>query len=109
VRFLIDVQLPPALATRLAEVGHEATHVTDHLAADADDREVAELAAKLEAVLISKDEDFVDLSMRALLSTPFLWIRSGNMTTRRLWAMLEPSLPTIVEAFNSGERIVELR
>jgi predicted nuclease of predicted toxin-antitoxin system len=109
VRFLIDAQLPPALATRLCEAGHEATHLTDHLAGDADDREVAELAATLDAVLVTKDEDFVDLSMRAVLSTPFLWIRSGDMTTRRLWAMLEPSLPTIVEAFNSGERIVELR
>jgi predicted nuclease of predicted toxin-antitoxin system len=38
VRFLVDNQLPRALATHLAQLGHEATHVLDPGLDEADDR-----------------------------------------------------------------------
>jgi predicted nuclease of predicted toxin-antitoxin system len=109
MRFLIDAQLSPRLSERLRGAGHEATHVTEMLPADARDADVARLAMKMQAVLITKDEDFIDLSLRSVLKTPLLWLRCGNMTTASLWARLEPALPTIVSAFENGERMVEVR
>lgn len=109
MRLLLDVQLPRALVAKLAELGHDATHVGDVLRLDATDLEIAAAANEMGAVVVSKDEDFADLCARGILRTQFLWIRSGNMTTKRLWLVLEPSLADIERAFANGERLVELR
>lgn len=109
MRFLLDAQLPPRLAAKISGAGYEAIHVGDVLPLDADDLAVAGEANRLKAVLVSKDEDFVDLSGRGVLQAQFLWIRSGNMTTAKLWMILEPLLPDIERAFVAGEKIVEVK
>jgi predicted nuclease of predicted toxin-antitoxin system len=109
LRFLIDAQLPPRLKQRLETAGHVAFHVFDELAADASDRAVAAKAVELDAALITKDDDFVELSRRGVLGVPLVWLRSGNMTSDRLWFQLEPLLPSIALAIDSGEMIVEVR
>lgn len=58
MRFLVDVQLPPALARWLVERGHQAGHVADLGIAGASDRVVWERAAITGAVIVTKDEDF---------------------------------------------------
>ncbi|MFT4035560.1 MAG: DUF5615 family PIN-like protein [Patulibacter sp.] len=40
MRFLIDAQLPPALARLLTAHGHHAEHVTDTASGDTPDREI---------------------------------------------------------------------
>jgi predicted nuclease of predicted toxin-antitoxin system len=109
VRFLLDAQLPPRLAAKISSTGHEAIHLGDILPVDAEDLVVAKEANRLKAVLVSKDEDFVDLARRGVLQSQFLWIRSGNMTTAKLWLILEPLLPDIERAFTAGEKIVEVK
>lgn len=109
MRFLIDAQLPPGLARRLADAGHDAVHLHEVLPQEAKDIEVAEEANRRRAVLITKDEDFVDLSHRGILLVPLLWIRLGNTTNAALWQKLAPLLPEIERAFAAGEKIVEIR
>ena len=109
MRLLLDAQLPPGLARRLVEAGHDAVHLHDVLPPEATDLEVAREADRRGSILVSKDEDFADLSRRGLLQVPFLWIRFGNTTNARLWQALEPSMQTIEDAFANGETIVELR
>jgi predicted nuclease of predicted toxin-antitoxin system len=58
VRFLVDAQLPPALARRLAAWGHVAEHVADVGMATAPDHRVREYAAEVGAAIVTKDEDF---------------------------------------------------
>jgi predicted nuclease of predicted toxin-antitoxin system len=58
VKFLIDNQLPPALANWLISHGHEALHVLDVGLADAKDEKIREYAAANSLALITKDEDF---------------------------------------------------
>jgi uncharacterized protein (DUF433 family) len=64
VRFLVDAQLPPALAHHLVELGHEAVHVGDVGLLAARDQDIWRHALAIGAVLVTKDEDFV--TMRAL-------------------------------------------
>lgn len=84
-------------------------HVSASLPGNAHDLAVAGEANRLGAVLVSKDADFVQLSARGLLQTPFVWLRSGNMTTARLWYLLDPLLPAIVLAVEAAERVIEVR
>jgi predicted nuclease of predicted toxin-antitoxin system len=109
MRFLVDAQLSRRLVHRLAERGHESHHVFDHLPGTAGDPEVAVLAERLDAALISMDADFVDLSRRGVLRRPLVWVRTGNIRTDVLWTRLEPILPEIVSAIAQGVTIVEVR
>ena len=62
MRFIVDAQLPPALADWLRARGHEATAVRDIGLRDADDRTIWARAGIDQAVIVTKDEDFAMLS-----------------------------------------------
>jgi predicted nuclease of predicted toxin-antitoxin system len=61
LRFLVDAQLPPRLAHRLAALGHEAAHVADLDLATATDHAIWGEALGRGAALMTKDRDFVTL------------------------------------------------
>jgi len=58
MRFVVDAQLPPALARLLATHGHTAEHVADIGLRDADDSPIWAYALLHQAVFVTKDEDF---------------------------------------------------
>jgi uncharacterized protein with PIN domain len=64
MKFLVDAQLPPALVHWLRAQGHEAQHVEDVGLREANDRSISIQAQATGAVVITKDEDYVDLAMR---------------------------------------------
>lgn len=108
-RFLIDAQLPPALAERLAAAGFEASHVDRIGLGGASDLAIWRQAPALADALITKDVDFVQLARSDATGVAVIWIRIGNVTNAALWRVLEPALPEIVAALRAGERIVEIR
>lgn len=108
MRFLIDAQLPPSLAEKLVTLGHEAEHVNSIGMGAAKDREIWAFAVERQAVVVSKDQDFAGLAQKARKTTSVLWIRLGNTTGAALWRALEPLLPEILEAFERGERLIEI-
>jgi predicted nuclease of predicted toxin-antitoxin system len=55
LRFLVDAQLPPALARRIQALGHSAEHVFDYGLATASDEAIRGYAAKTNAVIVTKD------------------------------------------------------
>lgn len=109
MRFLVDAQLPPALARLLAERGHTAEHVHDIGLDRASDREVLLYAREHGAVLISKDEDFADLVVLGETSPVVVWVRLGNTTRRALLEWFEPLIDRIVTMIDAGDRLIELR
>ena len=106
--FLIDAQLPPALAESLRSLGHDAEHVNEVGLAVANDCEIWRAAIIRGAVLISKDEDFVTMSLMNPEECRLLWIRLGNTTNRALWTALEPVVSDILQSFEEGEWLIEL-
>jgi predicted nuclease of predicted toxin-antitoxin system len=58
MRFLVDAQLPPALARWLSGKGHEAEHVADRQMEAASDTAIWDFALRASAAIITKDEDF---------------------------------------------------
>ena len=109
MRFLVDAQLPPALARWLEERGHEAKHVIDLALQDAPDEAIWRHASTKGAVIVSKDEDFA--RRRALTSDgpQVVWLRVGNTNSRTLIEILEEILDDLVRALASGETLVEVR
>ena len=108
MRFLVDAQLPPALARWLVAAGHQAEHVCDIGLAAAKDEEIWNAALEKGAVLVSKDEDFAQRKALIDQGPVFVWVRLPNARKRELLAWFEQMLPDLVEALERGETLVEL-
>jgi predicted nuclease of predicted toxin-antitoxin system len=109
MRFLVDAQLPPALARWLSDRGHDAQHVCDIELDAASDHVVWSHAERHAAVLITKDEDFAAMALRAHRGPAIVWLRLGNTTRSEILAVFEDMLPRITALLERGERIVEIR
>lgn len=78
--FLVDAQLPPALANWLAQQGHTAQHVDDLGLRKADDVVIWNWASSSGAIIVTKDEDFAERTARTESGPVIVWLRKGNAT-----------------------------
>lgn len=108
MRFLVDNQLPVSLARHLADLGHDAYHVTDRGLEEADDRAIWHLAVQEQRVVISKDEDFFSLANQVEDPGRLLWVRLGNCRKSALLSAVSKAMEQILAAYESGQRVVEL-
>lgn len=108
MRFLVDAQLPPALARRMVALGHAAEHVADCGLAAAADTVIREHAATTGAVIVTKDEDF---AVHVVLhgGPAVVWIRCGNTRRVELLRRIEAELNAVMSALERGEALVEVR
>jgi predicted nuclease of predicted toxin-antitoxin system len=104
VRFLVDNQLPAALARFLSARNVDCRHVLDFGLAQSSDAEICRYAEAGEIVLISKDEDFLHLANRPGAALRLVWIRIGNCRRRALLEAVGRAWPRIVASLEAGER-----
>ena len=108
MRFLIDAQLPPALVPWLAANGHRAQHVIDCGLEAADDQAIWDEAIRSGAVIVTKDQDFALRRTLAARGPCVVWVRRGNATRRETIRWFEAVLPTLLEALERGDTLVEV-
>jgi predicted nuclease of predicted toxin-antitoxin system len=109
VNLLVDNQLPPALARFIeSEFGCSATHVADIGLSNASDAEVWQYASKTDSILVSKDEDFATMVLRAP-TAKLIWVRIGNCRKDSLFELFRHMWPRILARLGSGERVIEIR
>lgn len=109
MRLLLDAQLSRMLARHLEGQGYQASHIFDHLRADAEDREIAEFANRLGACVMTKDADFVDLARSGSLNHTLVWLRIPNLSNAELIQRVDQGIPAIVSAVRRNVRIAEIR
>jgi predicted nuclease of predicted toxin-antitoxin system len=109
VRWIIDAQLPPALAALLRQRGHEAAHVEDAGLRHAEDDAIWQYALEHGAVIVTKDEDFPSRAWASREAPSIVWLRIGNASRRAVLGWLEPLLPDIEARLQQGEKIIEVR
>ncbi len=109
MKFLVDAQLPPALARWLCAQGHDAQHVEDFGLRDAEDQVIWVQAMSMDAIIITKDEDFAARAARDSNSPVIIWFRLGNATNRALLQWLEPRWSQMIVFLNAGHRLIEVR
>jgi predicted nuclease of predicted toxin-antitoxin system len=109
MKIWIDAQLPPTLANWLTiTFGLEAIALRDLALRDAQDIEIFEVARGENAVIMTKDSDFIDLVCRLGAPPQILWLTCGNVTNRNLRQLLTATLPDALERLHQGELIVEI-
>jgi len=109
VRFLVDANLPPALARWLVSAGYEAHHVSDFGMEATADQAIWARARELDACVVTKDEDFILLQALDRAGPAVVWIRIGNAVRNVLLRRIPALWPAVVSAIEQGEKIVEVR
>ncbi|MGD0263311.1 MAG: DUF5615 family PIN-like protein [Verrucomicrobiota bacterium] len=109
MKFLVDHQLPVALARFIATQGHQAEHVRDLGLKEADDTAIWQRASAHDLVIVSKDEDFTFLAGVPGGAGKLVWVRIGNCRKQVLLEAFRVQLPRIVSELEAGSQIVELR
>ncbi|HWT52824.1 MAG TPA: DUF5615 family PIN-like protein [Caulobacter sp.] len=108
MRFLVDAQLPPALAAWLRSKGHDAHHVVEVGQGDMPDATIWTLAIAEEAMIVTKDRDFVDWALARSPKARILWVRFGNIRRDVLIARFEAAWPRVEDALASDATVVEV-
>jgi predicted nuclease of predicted toxin-antitoxin system len=109
MRFWIDAQLSPQLAPWIAEhFDVEAMAVRDLGLRDATDQVIFDAARQAQAIVMTKDRDFVEMVERLGTPPQVVWITCGNTSNTRLQALLEATFSQAVQLLAAGERLVEI-
>jgi len=108
VRIIVDQQLPVVLAEWLRSSGHQAVHVREIGLKDASDVGIWTEARRDGAVVVSRDEDFVQLT-RNPGGARLIWVRLGNCSNPALLDAVRNAWPELSARIASGEVLVEPR
>lgn len=105
----IDAQLSPAIAFWIENnFGVKSFALRDIGLRDAEDEEIFLEAKKANAVVITKDSDFLLLLDRFGSPPKILWLTCGNTSNANLKIILSKTLRSAIELFDNGEEIVEI-
>lgn len=106
----IDAQLSPAIAVWINRTFEniEAQSVREVGLRDALDPEIFEEARKNNAVIMSKDDDFIKLVERNGPPPKIMWVTCGNTSNAKLKQILSKTLLKAQELLEQGEVIVEI-
>lgn len=108
MKFLVDAQLPPALAAWLREQGHEAQAVREVGLREAHDEIIWAYAQQTGAAILTKDEDFAMRCEQVAAGPVIVWLRIGNASNKALRVWLEPRIAGIIQLVGQGSRLVEV-
>jgi predicted nuclease of predicted toxin-antitoxin system len=105
----VDAQLSPAIATWLSNTfSVEVIAVRDLHLRDAKDAEIFEAARLRNAVVMTKDSDFLLLLDRFGPPPQIVWVTCGNTSNARLKEILTAVFTKAIELLEAGEVLVEI-
>lgn len=110
IEFWLDVHLSPAIARWIRDAFPDcsARAARDLGLEYSLDVRIFDAAADANAVVITKDRDFVRLAAERSPAPRVVHLTCGNTTTARLQQILAATLPRILAHFAEGGRVVEV-
>jgi predicted nuclease of predicted toxin-antitoxin system len=107
--FWLNAHLSPKLASWISqEFNVNCVAVRDLGLRDASDRDIFDEAKNQNAVIMTKDSDFVDLVLRYGSPPQIVLFTMGNTSNSELREILSESFSKVLALLDSGESIVEL-
>ena len=88
MKLLFDQNVSPTLVDRLADLFPDSVHVETVGLDRADDEEIWDFARNNDLTIVSKDEDYDQLSVLRGSPPQVLWLQIGNCTTSQIEALL---------------------
>lgn len=110
MKIWVDAQLSPAIAAWINRTFNdiEAESVRALGLRGATDPEIFEEAKKAGVVVMSKDDDFIQLIEQRGTPPKLIWVTCGNTSNARMREILSTTLLKARELLESGEHIVEI-
>jgi predicted nuclease of predicted toxin-antitoxin system len=106
---ILDAQLSPHLAKWVTDqFGVPCFSARFLNLRDADDEEIFFAARERNAVVISKDDDFIKLLKRHGSPPKVIWLTCGNTSNQRLRELFTRFLSQAIQQFENGEELTEL-
>jgi predicted nuclease of predicted toxin-antitoxin system len=110
MKIWIDVQLSPAIAPWVAtHFGVEVSALRDLGLRDATDSQIFMRAKEANAVVMTKDSDFVALVNRLGTPPQVIWLTCGNTSNTRLRQILIKTLHQAMILLAAGEPVIEIK
>jgi predicted nuclease of predicted toxin-antitoxin system len=107
--FWLDEQFSPFLAPWIEERFGVSCHSVVNLPVDrGDDEDIFLNARRLNAIIISKDSDFVDLVNRLGHPPQIIWVTCGNRSNALMRELFISTFSQAIELMSKGEPVVEL-
>ena len=105
----VDAQLSPRIARWItAHFPISALPLREIGLRDAEDEAIFQAARRAEAIVLTKDQDFIRLLDLHGSPPKILWLTFGNTSDQSLQQILERQLMTALELLESGEDLVEI-
>ncbi len=109
MKIWVDAHLSPKIAVWLrSELKIDASTLKEHGLRDADDHEIFHAARANNAIIMTKDIDFVNLQERLGAPPSIIWLTCGNTSNDFLKIILSKHIHSIRALFENGERLVEI-
>lgn len=109
MKIWIDAQLSPAIAVWIKQnFAVNAVAVRDLGLRDAEDYEIFLAAKKANAIVMTKDSDFLFLLDRFGVPPQIIWLTCGDTSNTRLKDILNLTSENTVQLLENGEEIVEI-
>ena len=103
VKFLFDQNISRRLVRSISDVFPGSSHVSQHDLSEADDSTVWDFARERQFTIVSKDEDFRQLSFLYGAPPKVIWVRLGNCTTDDIDGLLRRRADEIMDFLSSSD------
>jgi predicted nuclease of predicted toxin-antitoxin system len=105
----VDAHLSPALAKWItSEFGEDAQSVRAVGLRHAKDKDIFAAARQANAIVMTKDEDFVEMVGRLGPPPRVIWLTCGNTSNAALRQLLKTTLPKALDFIRQGNALVEI-
>ncbi len=100
MKFIVDSQLPFALAKYIQEKGFDVLHTSALPNKEyTTDNEIREISVREDRIVISKDSDFLDSFYIKGIPPKLLLVATGNINNKELLNLFDLNIGKIIELF----------
>ena len=103
MKLLFDQNISPRIVKHVASVFTGSTQVRLVGLENASDDAIFEYSKTNGFTIVTFDSDFIDLNTMKGIPPKIIWLRTGNLTTRSISALLEQHIETIEDFLDSDE------
>lgn len=103
MKLLFDQNLSRKLVNRLADIFPESSHVQFHNLAEKTDTEIWEFAKANDFCIVTQDADFAERSRLYGSPPKVVWLRCGNVPTRRVESLIRTGEEVIRELLSDSD------